>query len=241
MFNTTLLAKKEVALGTMEFVLAKPEGFMHKAGQTIDLSLVNPPETDAEGNTRTFSLVAAPHEEHLAVATRLRDTAFKRVLRNLPEGAALTFEGPFGDFTLHEKASRPAVILAGGIGITPFCSIIADATYRALPYAIVLIFSNKRPEDAPFLAELRELAKQNPRFTFVPTMNEMEASSQPWEGERGQIDAAMVKRHLPKIDGQSEPVFYLAGPPGMVKAMRELLSGMGVSGDDIRTEEFSGY
>jgi len=237
MLNTTLLAKKEVAEGTMEFVLQKPDGFVHKAGQTIDLSLINPPETDAEGNMRTFSIVAAPHEEHLAIATRMRDTAFKRVLRNLPEGSPLQFDGPFGDFTLHEKAARPAVILAGGIGITPFRSIIADATHRALPHKIVLIFSNRRPEDAPFLAELGQFAKENANFTFVPTMSDMEKSAQTWEGERGQIDAAMLKRHMP----EGEPIYYLAGPPGMVKAMREMLNAAGISNDDIRTEEFAGY
>ncbi len=237
MFNTKLLDKKEVAEGTMEFIFEKPQGFVHKAGQSIDLTLVNPPETDAEGNTRAFSIVTAPHEEHMAIATRLRDTAFKRVLRNLPMGAELTFDGPFGDFTLHEKASRPAVILAGGIGITPFHSMIVDATHRSLPHKITLIFSNRTPEDAPFFAELVELAKQKPNFTFVPTMTEAEKSHQPWDGEKGLIDAAMVKRHLP----EGEPLFYLAGPPGMVKAMRELLNGMGVSNDDIRTEEFSGY
>lgn len=237
MFNTTLLAKKEVAEGTMEFVLEKPAGFTFKAGQSIDLTLINPPETDAEGNTRAYSIVAAPHEEHLAVATRLRDTAFKRVLRNLPVGAALQFDGPFGDFTLHEKASRPAVILAGGIGVTPFRSIIADATRRQLPRRIVLVLSNRRPEDAPFLNELEGFAHQNHNFIFVPTMTDMAASKRAWAGEQGTIDAELVKKHMP----EGEPVFYLAGPPGMVKAMRELLSGMGISGDDIRTEEFTGY
>lgn len=240
MYQTTLLAKEPVADGTMKFVFEKPEGFTYKAGQSIDLTLVNPPETDAEGNTRAFSLVPAPFESTLAVTTRLRDTAFKRVLRDLPVGSPLQFDGPFGDFTLHEKAARPAVILAGGIGITPFHSIIVDAAHRALPHRIVLIYSNRRPEDAPFVAELAALAAQHPTFTFVPTMTDMDKSSQPWEGERGQITADLVKKYFPR-DSESEPIYYLAGPPGMVKAMRELLNGMGMSNDDIRTEEFTGY
>lgn len=238
MHQTKLIGKEPVAEGTMLFKFEKPEGFVFKAGQTIDLTLINPPETDAEGNTRTFSIVAAPHDPYLAIATRLRDTAFKRVLRDLPEGAELQFDGPFGDLVLHEKVARPAVILAGGIGITPFHSIIADATHRNLPHKIVLIYSNRRPEDAPFLGELEQFAKQNSNFTFVPTMTEPEKSTQPWAGTRGLIDAAMVGQHVPP---GTEPIYYLAGPPSMVKAMRELLGGMGVSNDDIRTEEFSGY
>lgn len=221
----------------MEFLFKKPEGFSFTAGQTIDLTLVDPPETDAEGNMRTFSIVAAPHEEYLAIATRMRDTAFKRVLRTIPEGSTLQFDGPFGDFTLHEKATRPAVILAGGIGITPFHSIIADATHRALPHKITLVYSNRRPEDAAFLDDLFAFAKDNANFAFAPTMTDMDKSAQPWDGERGQINAELVKKYMP----EGEPIFYLAGPPGMVKAMRELLNGMGISNDDIRTEEFAGY
>jgi ferredoxin-NADP reductase len=136
---------------------------------------------------------------------------------------------------LHENAARPAVILAGGIGITPFRSMVADATHRSLPHKIVLLFSNSKPRNAPFLDELQELASKNPNFTFVPTMDKLEGEA--WAGEQGQITAELVKKHLP----EGQPMFYLAGPAGMVKAMRTLLNGIGVSNDDVRTEEFTGY
>lgn len=235
--DTKLIGAKTVAEGTEMFLFEKPSGFEFRAGQSIDLFLVNPPETDAEGNKRAFSIVAAPHEEHLAIATRMRDTAFKRVLKSLPAGAPLTLEGPFGDLVLHENAARPAVILAGGIGITPFRSMIADAAHRKLPHRITLIYSNRAPKDAPFLEELSALAQENPNLTFVPTMTDPEASAE-WEGARGLINAELVKQY---IEEGTQPVYYLAGPAGMVKAMRELLNGIGVSNDDIRTEEFTGY
>ena len=235
--DTKLIGTKMVADGTEMFLFEKPAGFEFKAGQSIDLSLVNPPETDAEGDKRAFSIVAAPHEAHLAIATRMRDTAFKRVLKFLPAGAPLTLEGPFGDLVLHENAARPAVILAGGIGITPFRSMAADAAHRALPHRITLIYSNRAPKDAPFLEELQALALENPNFTFVPTMTDPETPAE-WKGARGLINADLVKQY---IEEGSQPIYYLAGPAGMVKAMRELLNGMGVSNDDIRTEEFTGY
>jgi ferredoxin-NADP reductase len=97
------------------------------------------------------------------------------------------------------------------------------------------LYSNRTPKDAPFLDELSALAKENKNFTFVPTMTAL--AQEPWDGERGYIDAPMLKRHMP----EGQPVYYLAGPAAMVKAMREVLSHMGVSGDDIRTEEFTGY
>lgn len=222
----------------MEFSFERPEGMAYEAGQTIDLALVNPPETDAEGNMRTFSLASPPHDPFLKIATRMRDTAFKRTLKHMEIGAELSFDGPFGSFTLHENAARPAAFLAGGIGITPFHSMIADAAKRSLPHRIILFYSNRRPEDAAYLDELEELQKQNPHFTLVATMTAMEKSARAWEGEQGYIDAAMLKRHLPE---GANPVYYLAGPQAMVLALRDVLTGSGVSKDDIRYEEFAGY
>jgi len=222
----------------MEFTFTRPEGFEYRAGQTIDLRLIDPPETDAEGNFRTFSLASAPHEPVLKIATRVRDTAYKRVLSRMPEGTPLSFEGPFGSFALHENAARPAVFLSGGIGITPFHSILSDAAERKLPHRLILLYSNRRPEDAAFLDELQAFAGANPRFALVPTMTGMEKSAQPWDGEQGHIDAAMLARHVP---AGTQPVYYLAGPSAMVMAMRSMLIESGVSADDIRFEEFAGY
>src|ERR671913_578069 len=80
-YKTKLKSRQEIAGGTMAFHFKKPEGFAYKAGQFADYTLINPSETDAEGNTRAFSLASAPYEDDLMVATRMRDTAFKRVLK----------------------------------------------------------------------------------------------------------------------------------------------------------------
>src|SRR5688500_18366589 len=117
----------------------------------MDITLIAPPETDAEGNTRGFSINSAPDDSELVFATRLRDTAFKRVLATMPLATAVKAEGPFGSFTLHNDPRRPAVLLAGGIGVTPFRSIARRAARGMLPHRILLFYANKRPEDAPFL------------------------------------------------------------------------------------------
>ena len=236
--TTTLKAKREVAEGTMEFSFVRPEGFEYTAGQTMDITLIDPPETDAEGTSRTFSIASSPHEDVLKIATRMRDTAFKRTLKGMAEGAAITVDGPYGSFTLHENAYRPAVFLSGGIGVTPCHSIIGDATKRGLPNPIILFYSNRRPEDTVFLDELQAFAKANPHFTLVATMTDMEKSAQAWDGETGYIDAAMLARHIP---AGVLPVYYLSGPQAMVTAMRTVLTASGVSNDDIRFEEFAGY
>lgn len=238
MMTTVLLEKKPIAEGTMMFTFRRPEGFSYVAGQHVDLTLVNPPETDAEGNTRAFSLVTAPHENDLAIATRMRDTAFKRVLGNMEPGTELQISDAMGNFTLHKNPSKAAVFLMGGIGITPAFSMIKDAAKRKLPHKLFLFFSNKRPEDAPFFEELKALQTQNPNNTLIPTMTEMQNSKQSWSGETGFITADMIKKY---VDISQDTIWYMSGPPGMVKAMRTLLQSMNVDEDTIKTEEFAGY
>src|SRR6185312_5549383 len=99
--NVKLIKKEEVANETMAFHFEKPTDFIFKAGQFADFTLLNPPETDEEGNTRGFSLAHAPYEEDLMITTRMRDTAFKRVLRNLPVGTEVKLDAPYGNFVLH--------------------------------------------------------------------------------------------------------------------------------------------
>jgi len=236
--TVSLIKREEVAEGTMAFHLAKPADFQFRAGQSIDMTLLNPPETDAEGNIRTFTLASAPFESNLMIATRMRDTAFKRVLRKAAIGLEVKIEGPSGSFTLHRKAEKPAAFLAGGIGITPFLSIIRQASYEKAPHQLYLFDSNRRPEDAPFLQLLSGAAMQNPNFHLAATMTEMDKSHREWRGETGFINKEMLTKYLTNLQG---PIYYVAGPPAMVAAMRRMLTEAAVDEDDIRTEEFSGY
>ena len=233
-----LAGRETVAELTMSFRFERPADWSYRAGQSVDMTLLDPPETDAEGNTRAFTISSAPRENAITITTRLRDTAFKRVLRQVPLGTEVKVEGPFGDLRLHH-AARAAVLFAGGIGITPFRSILVEAIGSSpLPYRVVLFHANRRPEDAAFGEELTELARADPQLTFVPTMTAMSDSTRPWEGEQGHIDEAMLERHLVGI---ANPIYYIAGPTGMVKATRTILVASGVGEDDIRTEEFTGY
>jgi len=200
--------------------------------------LINPAESDSEGDNRAFSIASAPYEDELLVATRMRDTAFKRVLRALPIGDSVKVDGPSGYFTLHRNSTRPVVFLAGGIGITPFLSMAQQAAHDQLSQQLYLFYGNRRPEDAAFLEVLAQLTKTNSRFHFIPTMSEMEKSLREWTGESGFIDQEMLHRYLPTLQG---PAYYVAGPPAMVAVMRQTLTTAGVDEDDIHTEEFSGY
>jgi ferredoxin-NADP reductase len=237
-FLAKLKDREEVAAHTMAFRFEKPANFNFIPGQFIDITLLNPSETDPEGNTRGFSIASAPHEDFIMVATRLRDTAFKRVLRSVPLGTEVEIEGPFGNLKLHNDKSRAAVVLTGGIGITPFRSILLHAAKARLPHRIFLFYANRRPEDAAFLDELHELEKRNPNYKMIACMSEAEKSQQSWSGERGLISPALLDKYLKEL---RSPVYYITGPPAMVKAIHTMLLAEEVDDDNIRIEEFAGY
>jgi len=237
-YKVKLKCKREIAEGTMAFHFEKPEGFVYKAGQFAGCTLINPAETDAEGNTRAFSLASAPYEDDLVLATRMRDTAFKRVLKSMAPGTEITLNAPYGEFTLHNDVSVPAVFLTGGIGVTPVRSIVLQALRDKVPHRILVFYSNRKPEDAAFLDDLAVSCDINPHYTFVGTMTRMETSSREWHGETGPVSQAMLQKFIADL---TFPFYYLDGPPAMVGAMRQMLSEAGVGDDHIRTEEFSGY
>ena len=235
-YDARLEGSEEIAEGTMAFHFEKPAGFSFKAGQAVALELIDPPAGDGQSQ-RTFSLVSAPFESTLTVATRMRDSAFKRALKALPDGTKMKLEGPFGDLTLGD-AARPAVFIAGGIGITPFMSILRKAAKDRSPQRLFLVYSNRRPEDSAFLAELQGLERQNKNFRLLATMTDMSKSARKWDGETGLVDADLVKRFVGDL---AAPIYYIVGPPAMVGAMQETLRRAGIAEGAIRTEEFYGY
>ena len=233
-----LQAQKTLCAGTTAFYFEKPEGFEFEAGQFADFTLLSPPGSDLKGNTRTLSIASAPYERNLMVAMRQRATAFKRTLNSLPVGAELLLQGPYGWMTLPKNGARPAVLLAGGIGVTPFRSLIWNATQSESPRRIVLFYSVRVPEEAAFLEELQEMERYNGRYKFICTVTQPEKMRKPWRGETGRISIQMLSKWIPDL---SVPIYYIAGPPGMVTGARQMLIDSGVAEEDIRAEEFYGY
>jgi ferredoxin-NADP reductase len=224
--------------GTTGLYFERPAGFDFKPGQFANFTLDSAIATDAGGSTRSLSIASPPYEKDLVVAMRMRDSGFKRAAIALPIGSPFLLEGPYGNLILHKDIARPAVFLAGGIGITPFRSMIRHATEVGSAHRIFLFYSIRRAEEAPFLRELREINELDSHFKFIPTITHPGEVPRQWEGELGHINEQMLTKWLPDYQ---VPVFYVAGPPGMVAAMRHMLSEVGVSDDDIRAEEFAGY
>jgi len=226
--EVTLAGHEDVADGTTAFRFEKPAGFAFKAGQSANFVLLEPPP-EPNSARRTFSLASAPHENELVVATRMREGShYKRALKALPAGAKVRLVGPLGSMTLHEDPARAAVFIAGGIGITPFRSMLRSAEHERLEHRLYLAYSNRRREHAAFLDELQALAQRNPRVRLLAPMTDAE----------GMLDEAKLQRF---VGDAPSPVYYLAGPPAMVEAMKAILARNGVVADDVRSEEFFGY
>lgn len=233
-----VLATEEIARGTIALRIEKPTGFTFRAGQAIYLSLTAPPPSDDKGRIRTFSIASAPHEGELLIATRISDSTFKNALGHLPPGAPLAIEGPYGDLALHADPTRPAVFLCGGIGITPFRSMILDAVERGLTHRLILFAIDRTADRAVFRDELRALHERHPRFELVVTTTGAGDEGEAGDGMPGGINRPWIEQHVPDL---LAPIYYVAGPPAMVAAMAKLLREAGVNRQDVRLEAFDGY
>jgi ferredoxin-NADP reductase len=235
--RATIKEKREVAKGTLLvlFDLGGAE-VEYRPGQYFWVELLDPPYEDEKGIRRHITAVTSPSERGvIGLCTRLRESAFKRSLAELPVGAKVEIEPPKGAFVLPEESSRPLVFVAGGIGITPFRSMLRYIEDERLPHQVTLIYSSRDRRSAAFLDELEEIERANANVRLIVTMTKDDA----WPGERRRIDAAFFHEHLG--DELNEASYMVAGPPGMAEAVSAELEQAGVDPALIATDSFSGY
>ena len=211
-------------------------GFQWRAGQNLVMTV--PGLEDPRGPTRPFTISSSPTEGGVvAVSTLIRDSPFKRHLTKMTRGDTVDYEALEGEFVL--EPGRPALMLAGGIGITPFRSMLKFAVDTRLEKPLVLIYSSKTPEDIVFRKELEEFAQRNHAIRVMHTITRPEQAKEPWTGRTGRVDADLLREGF---RGVRHPLTYLAGPPGFVQETRRLLAEeFHTSPEDIRTDEFDGY
>jgi ferredoxin-NADP reductase len=229
--------KREVAQGTLLVVFdLLGEEVEFTPGQYFWVTLIDPPYDDERGARRHFSVVTSPNERgKLGFCTRLRDSAFKRSLAELPVGAAAEVEAPKGTFLLPSDTEQPYVFIAGGIGITVFRSMLRYIAQEDLPHRVTLVYSNRDPGSTPFLEELQELEEARGRFRLVLTMTDDPS----WQGEHRRIGPELLRDHLG--DDLSAFDYLVAGPPSMVDSVVESLHGEGLPEEQVLADRFSGY
>jgi ferredoxin-NADP reductase len=229
--------KKEDPKGTLMVVFdLLGEEVDFRPGQYFWVELLDPPYDDEKGPRRHISVVTSPNERGvLGLCTRLRDTAFKRSLAEMPVGADVDVEEPKGTFLLPDETDRPLVFIAGGIGITVFRCMLLYIQEEALPYRVTLVYSNRDRESTAFLDELTDLERKNPNVNLVLTMTNDDG----WEGETRRIGPDLLGDHL---DGELGSFRYLvAGPPAMAEGVVETLGQAGIPEEQIQSDRFSGY
>ena len=180
--------------------------------------------------------------------TRIRDSPYKKRLSTLDKGAKVKVKGPEGHFVLHQDYSKPAVFLSGGIGVTPFRSMIKYATDKELAVKITMFDSNRNTDNIIFKKEFDGWAEINKNVKIIYTITddketheESSSIANDWKGEYGRIDKAMILKYL-DINKLNNSIFYICGPPTMLKAMQTLLQDdLEIPRERIKIEEFTGY
>ncbi|MFN2470649.1 MAG: FAD-dependent oxidoreductase [Gaiellaceae bacterium] len=234
--KATVSEKREVAEGTLMVVFdLGGEHVDFRPGQYFWVELPSRGYEDEKGLRRHISVVTSPTERGvLGLATRLRDSAFKRTLAELESGDEVDVEEPKGKFLLPEDSNRRYVFVAGGIGITVFRSMLRYVADQGLPHRITLVYSNRNRASAAFLDELSELEQQIEGLTVVLTMTD----EPEWGGETRHIDERLLRDHLGE---DLEAYTYLvAGPPGMAESVGDMLKAV-VPEEQVTVDKFSGY
>ena len=229
--------KREVAKGTLLVVFdLLGEEVDFEPGQYFWVTLLDPPYDDEKGPRRHISVVTSPNERGvLGLCTRLRDTAFKRSLAEMPVGAEVDVEQPKGDFVLPDDTDRPYVFIAGGIGITVFRCMLRYIAEEELPHRVTLVYSNRDRESTAFLDELARARAGEPEPPLVLTMTDDPA----WDGESRRIDADLLRDHLG--DELESLTYLIAGPPAMVEGVSRRCEAAGVPDEQVKAGKFSGY
>jgi ferredoxin-NADP reductase len=228
-FRLPVVSSRRLTPTTHAIEVAKPKAFLFGPTQFTFLQLLTEEGMDA----RPMSLATSPTRPHLEYAVRLSDSPYKRAFAALrPEDEVLVF-GPIGDFVLHEL--RPAILVAGGIGVTPLKGMAEYATDRALPIPIRLVYSNPSEDEIVYRDELEALERRNAHFRVLHTLT---GTDRGWQGAAGRIHRNLLQEAARDLE---DPIYYVSGTPGMVVGTLRLLREEGIPEGDIEVEAFRGY
>lgn len=239
-----LIEKKDEAKGTVSFVFQPETEVKWIPGQYYYYTIKELKYPDTRGDTRHFTISTSPTEGgNLRVTTRIREeSGFKKTLNELPIGTEIDGEGPNGTFELTGDEKGPQIFIAGGIGITPFRSIMKYVTDKNLTLPIYLIYSNSIPEEIAFKSELEEIAKSHQNIKIAMTISHPEESTTPWTGLTGRVDDVMIKKLVADWGlNIADCTFWVSGPPAMVDGMEEAFVKLNIPSVHIKSEKFTGY
>lgn len=231
-----LIEKLQFSDTIIGFVFQPKEKIDFQAGQFLEWILPHP-NPDDRGVKRHFTISSSPTEDNLMLTTKFstRSSSFKKALQQLKIGDEIEVGHVEGDFTLPDDPSAPLVFIAGGIGVTPFRSMIKFLFDTGQKRDITLLYSNKTPADIVF-KDLYDDASAKVGFKVVYVLTDPAPPG--WQGDSGFIDEAMIKQEVPDWQRRT---FYVSGPEPMVEAFEKMLGEMGISEAHLKRDFFPGY
>ena len=230
-YRATVLDSRDETPSTRSIRVVKPKDFSFKASQFARLYV----DTGEGEDRRPMSIASSPTREYLEFAVRRSESSFKKAFFSLNKGDEVRLAGPFGHFFL--DPDHPAILIAGGIGITPFKSMIDFAADSGLLTSLTLVYSNRSPDEVVFREELDALARSGVDLDLIYTMTRS-TDEDGWNGRRGRIDLELLRE---VSEGKNDAVYYVCGTPGMVNDSIDMLHKIGVEPDRILKESFRGY
>lgn len=225
-FSSLLLAKRQLNDTLATFTFVKPPTFMFKPGQFILIS------SDKEfSNPHPFSISSAPGDSFLEIAVR-KIAEFTTNMHNALLGTNFWFKGPFGMFTL-EQSNEPAILIAGGVGITPFLSMLRDALFTDSKKELTLLYSIRTTNDILEKESLNNIVKISKNINIKYVLSQEQTSDPAYMF--GRIDADFLRQNIPDVANKK---FYICGPPPMVAALKEALISLTVNEDNIHVDNW---
>ncbi len=239
MFQLPFLKKEQLTNDTFSFYFDRTKfTFDYLPGQYIRMILPHE-NPDDRGTSRFFTLASSPLlQDHIMITTRIVQSSFKKTLASLSPGQVIQFWGPTGKFVLPEDSQKPLVFLAGGIGLTPYHSMITYAAEKGLQIPMTLLVSFTIPDEIVFKEEFKNITEQHPHIKVIYTITKPEQSSISWEGEKGRISEDLLKRYGGDL---LQSTFFVSGPGSMVDGTDTLLKSLHISEENIILEKFPGY
>ena len=232
-----LKRKTRLAPDVVDFVFTPSQRLAFAPGQYMEWTLAHP-HPDSRGNRRYFTLASSPTEDTVHLGVRFYDhgSSFKTAMYAMNGRIPLFGDQIAGDFTLPKDPKQKLVFIAGGIGITPYRSMLKYLLDTGQRRDIVLLYANRTAADIVYRDVLSE-AQARLSVRTVYTLTDMNALPRDWQGARGRIDEQMILNAAPDY---RERTFYVSGPPEMVRSCEHALRALGVRKGQIRKDYFPG-
>lgn len=232
-----LKEKNRISPDTYEFVFPAPRRFAFVPGQYMEWTLAHP-DTDSRGNRRYFTLASSPTERNLRLGVKFNkeSSTFKNAMLAIDKNTKIVASQLAGDFVLPDDPRQKCVMIAGGIGITPFRSMIKYLLDNHDRRPITLLYTATTANDFVF-KDVFDRAQQELGIKIIYTVTDNHNLPSSWTGKVGRVSPDMIKSAVPDYRNS---LFYLSGSRGMVDSLKDTLRRLGIAGRQIKTDYFAG-